>query len=118
MLKFISSLFCFVFSATAAALFSFTTTFSFAVSSGTSFFISSRILGIFDMSLSAISSTFALLSCIIIPVMLLLVVIILSCDTYHFLNASAVLVTDLDEVLMMTIVLVCTTFIFKLIGNF
>ena len=65
-----------------------------------------------------ISSTFALLSCIIIPVMLLLVVIILSCDTYHFLNASAVLVTDLDEVLMMTIVLVCTTFIFKLIGNF
>lgn len=65
-----------------------------------------------------ISSTFALLSCIIIPVMLLLVVIILSCDTYHFLNASAVLVTDLDEVLVMTIVLVCTTFIFKLIGNF
>ena len=65
-----------------------------------------------------ISSTFALLSCIIIPVILVLVVLILSCDTYQVFNASPSVVSDLDRVLIVTIMLVCTTFVFKLIGNF
>ena len=65
-----------------------------------------------------LSSTFALLSCIIIPVMLVLAVLILSCDTYQVFNASPSIVTDLDQVLIVTIILVCTTFVFKLIGNF
>ena len=65
-----------------------------------------------------LSSTFVLLSCIIIPVMLVLAMLILSCDTYYFFNASPSIVTDLDQVLIVTIILVCTTFVFKLIGNF
>ena len=65
-----------------------------------------------------ISSTFVLLSCIIIPVILVLVVLVLSCDTYHLFNASPSKVGGLDTVLIVTIMLVCTTFVFKLIGNF
>ena len=65
-----------------------------------------------------VSSTFALLSCIIIPVILVLVVLVLTCDTYHVFNASPSIVNDLDMVLIVTIILVCTTFVFKLIGNF
>ena len=65
-----------------------------------------------------ISSTFALLSCIIIPVILVLIGLILSCDTYHVFNASPSMVNDLDMVLIVTIMLVCITFVFKLIGNF
>ena len=65
-----------------------------------------------------VSSTFALLSCIIIPVILVLVVLILSCDTYQIFNASPSIISDLDTVLIVTVLLVCTTFVFKLIGNF
>lgn len=65
-----------------------------------------------------VSSTFALLSCIIIPVILVLAVLILSCDTYQIFNASPSIISDLDMVLIVTILLVCTTFVFKLIGNF
>jgi len=65
-----------------------------------------------------ISSTFALLSCIIIPVILVLAVLILTCDTYQVFNASPSIVNDLDMVLIVTVMLVCTTFVFKLIGNF
>ena len=65
-----------------------------------------------------VSSTFALLSCIIIPVILVLAVLILTCDTYQVFNASPSIVNDLDMVLIVTVMLVCTTFVFKLIGNF
>lgn len=65
-----------------------------------------------------VSSTFALLSCIIIPVILILAVLILSCDTYQIFNASPSIISDLDTVLIVTVLLVCTTFVFKLIGNF
>lgn len=65
-----------------------------------------------------VSSTFALLSCVIIPVILVLVGLIVSCDTYQVFNASPSMVNDLDMVLIVTILLVCTTFVFKLIGNF
>lgn len=64
-----------------------------------------------------VSSTFALLSCIIIPVILVLAVLILSCDTYQIFNASPSIISDLDTVLIVTVLLVCTTFVFKLIGN-
>ena len=65
-----------------------------------------------------VSSTFALLSCVIIPVILVLVGLILSCDTYQIFNASPSIISDLDTVLIVTVLLVCTTFVFKLIGNF
>ena len=65
-----------------------------------------------------ISSTFAMLTCIIIPVLLILLLLIALSDPYEVLNAEPEKVSHLDQVLMVTVTLVCTSFIFKLIGNF
>ena len=67
---------------------------------------------------SLISSTFALLTCIIIPVLIILLLLIFACDPYQVLNACPSKVDHLEQVLMVTVTLVCTSFIFKLIGNF
>ena len=67
---------------------------------------------------SLVSSTFALLSCIIIPVMLVLLLLIAVGDPYQVFNAAPAKVPHLDQVLMVTVILVCTSFVFKLIGNF
>ena len=67
---------------------------------------------------SLISSTFAMLTCIIIPVLLILLLLIYVCDPYPIFNTSPSKVAHLEQVLMVTVTLVCTSFIFKLIGNF
>ena len=67
---------------------------------------------------SLISSTFAMLTCIIIPVLLILLFLIAISDPYTVFNAASSKVANLDQVLMVTVILVCTSFIFKLIGNF
>ena len=67
---------------------------------------------------SLVSSTFAMLACIIIPTMLLLLLLIAACDPYQLFNATPEKAPHLDKVLMVTILLVCTSFVFKLIGNF
>lgn len=67
---------------------------------------------------SLVSSTFAMLSCIIIPVMFVLLLLIMVGDPYHIFNATPDKAPHLDKVLMVTVILVCTSFIFKLIGNF
>ena len=67
---------------------------------------------------SLISSTFAMLTCIIIPVLLILLLLIAISDPYMVFNADPSKVVQLDQVLMITVTLVCTSFIFKLIGNF
>ena len=67
---------------------------------------------------SLVSSTFAMLTCIMLPAMVVLLAIILMSDTYGFLNVSQLEVGDLDTVLMVTVIFVCSTFIFKLTGNF
>ena len=67
---------------------------------------------------SLVSSTFAMLSCIIIPVMLVLLLLIAVGDPYQVFNAAPAKVPHLDQVLMVTVILVCTSFVFKLIGNF
>ncbi|MBO6256309.1 MAG: hypothetical protein J6O49_22125, partial [Bacteroidaceae bacterium] len=64
-----------------------------------------------------ISSAFAMLLCIMIPCMILLCTLSLLCDTYSFLNVMPQKIPHLNRVLIITIVLVCTTFIFKLTGN-
>jgi len=66
---------------------------------------------------SLISSTFAMLTCIMTPTAIILVGIILGCDTYHFLNVSQQEIPDLNRILIISVILVCSTFIFKLIGN-
>ncbi len=71
-----------------------------------------------EQARSLISSTFAMLSCIMLPTMALLLLLVHFADTYDFLNVSSQEVGNLDKVLMVTIAFVCSTFIFKLIGNF
>ena len=66
---------------------------------------------------SLVSSTFAMLTYIIIPTLLVLLVLIMTCDNYQLLNVEPDKVADLDQILMVTVTLVCTTFIFKLIGT-
>ena len=65
-----------------------------------------------------ISSTFAILACMMVLAIILLIAIVLFFDTYGFLNVDPKLVTTLDTVLIIVIILVCSTFVFKLIGNF
>lgn len=67
---------------------------------------------------SLISSTFAMLISIMLPTALVLVGLIAGCDTYQFLNVSRQEISDLDNILITSVILVCSTFIFKLIGNF
>jgi len=67
---------------------------------------------------SLISSTFAMLTCIIVPVLVILLLLIVIGDPYFVFNAAPSKVAHLDLVLMVTVTLVCTSFIFKLIGNF
>ncbi|MBR5084587.1 MAG: MATE family efflux transporter [Prevotella sp.] len=67
---------------------------------------------------SLVSSTFAMLTCIMIPAMVILLSLIYFGDMYGFLNVSHDRVSSLDTILIITIVFVCSTFIFKLIGNF
>ena len=67
---------------------------------------------------SLISSTFAMLTYIIIPVMVVLLVLVTNLDNYQLLNIEPSKTSNLNHVLAASIILVCTTFIFKLIGNF
>ena len=71
-----------------------------------------------DGARSLVSSAFAMLAAIMVPAMVLLSLLILVCDTYGALNVSHQEVQGLDRVLVITVVLVCSTFILKLIGNF
>lgn len=65
-----------------------------------------------------VSSTFAMLSYIIIPTLILMLAAFMTLDTYGLLNVEPDKVADLNNVLIVTGTLVCTTFVFKLIGNF
>ena len=67
---------------------------------------------------SLISSTFALLTFIIIPAMFIMIVLIWTCNTYSLFNVNNEVINNLDNVLTVKVVMVCSTFIFKLIGNF
>jgi len=67
---------------------------------------------------SLVSSTFAMLTCIIIPVMFVLFLLIMAGDPYLVFNATPDKTPYLEQVLMVTVILVCTSFVFKLIGNF
>lgn len=67
---------------------------------------------------SLISSTFAMLTYIIVPAMIILIALVWLCNTYSLFNVDPSIINNLDEVLTVTVILVCSTFIFKLIGNF
>ena len=66
----------------------------------------------------AVSSTFFMLILFIVPVALLVNIWIWSADTYAFFNVDSNIVNNLDPILSVAAIFVCSTFIFKFIGNF
>ena len=65
-----------------------------------------------------VSSTFAMLTAIMLPVMMILLLFEWQADNYRLFNVDSSVVSDFDIVLMATTPLVCSTFILKFIGNF
>lgn len=66
----------------------------------------------------AVSSTFFMLMLIVIPAVILLILIVRFADVYSFFSCSESLVPGLRDVLVVTLVFVGSTFIFKFLGNF
>lgn len=66
---------------------------------------------------TSVSSTFGMLVILIIPIAILLMVLVNVIDLYSVLNVDKTIVNNLTKVFMMSIALICSTFIFKFIGN-
>lgn len=64
-----------------------------------------------------VSSTLAMLGCIVIPVMGILCVSIWYTDVFSFLNVDEALIPDLRIALLASVIFVCMTFVLKFIGN-
>ena len=64
-----------------------------------------------------VSSTVAMLFCIVLPVLFVLLLLVWKTDIYALLNVSATLVPELRPALMSAVTLVCMTFVLKFIGN-
>lgn len=64
-----------------------------------------------------VSSTFAILLCIVLPVCLLASLLVWTTDIYGFLNVSREIIPELRTALVSAIILVCITFVMKTIGN-
>ena len=71
-----------------------------------------------DDARQVVSSTFAMLALIIIPVSIILCFLIGLCDTNSMLNVDCGIIPNLSEILIVGVAFVCATFIFKFIGNF
>lgn len=65
-----------------------------------------------------VSSTIAMLTVIIVPVCILLVMLEVFGDVYGLFNVSTEKVGNLSSVLVVSTILVCSTFILKFLGNF
>lgn len=65
-----------------------------------------------------VSSTLFMLIMVIVPVIILINILIWFTDTYSFFNIESSIVGNLNVILATTSILVCSTFIFKFIGNF
>lgn len=64
-----------------------------------------------------VSSTMAMLFCIIIPVIAVLSVLIWYADVYTFFNVSESIIPEFRIVLVASVILVCLTFVMKSVGN-
>ena len=64
-----------------------------------------------------VSSTMAMLACVVLPVMLILLWLIWHTDVYAFLNVEPNLLPELRTALTSAVVLVCLTFVMKSVGN-
>lgn len=65
-----------------------------------------------------VSNTFFMLVLIIVPIFLILLATVNISDIYAFLNVDEAAVPGLYNTLSIALLLVCSTFIFKFIGNF
>ncbi len=65
----------------------------------------------------AVSSTLAMLICIVTPVLCLLILLTLSTDVYAFLNITQADIPELRIALIYAITFICITFVLKFIGN-
>lgn len=65
----------------------------------------------------AVSSTVAMLCCIMLPIMLILLMLIWQCDMYTFLNVAPDSIPELRVSLVSAVILVCITFVMKFINN-
>lgn len=64
-----------------------------------------------------VSSTMAMLVCIVFPLLLLLLLLIWNTDVYVFLNVHPNIIPELRTALVCAVTLVCMTFVLKFIGN-
>lgn len=64
-----------------------------------------------------VSSTMAMLVCIVLPLAVVLSVLVWYSDVYGFLNVSPTIIPELRIALSSAVILVCCTFVFKFIGN-
>ena len=64
-----------------------------------------------------VSSTIVMLVCIIVPLTVLLCMLILTTNVFSFFNVDATIIPDLRFALLSAVILVCMTFVFKVVGN-
>ena len=65
-----------------------------------------------------ISSTIAMLTCIVFPLLIVLILLTWTTDVYGFLNIIPEEIPELRIALVYAIIFVCMTFVMKFIGNF
>lgn len=70
-----------------------------------------------DKARRLVSSTMAMLICIMMPILLVLLLLIWQTDVYTFFNVSPAIIPELRTALLAAVVLVCITFVLKFIGN-
>lgn len=78
---------------------------------------SSLALGKTKEAREFVSNTFIMLILIITPAFLILLSLVANCDIYAFLNVDESVVKNLDKIIITALIFVCSTFIFKFIGN-
>ncbi len=67
---------------------------------------------------NTVSSTLYMLFLVIVPIVIIINLLIWLTDTYSFFNIDSGIVGNLDLILTIATIFVCSTFIFKSIGNF
>lgn len=65
----------------------------------------------------AVSSTMAMLICIVVPLAAILLALIWNGNVYSFFNVSEHIIPDLRTALSAAVIIVCLTFVFKFVGN-
>lgn len=64
-----------------------------------------------------VSSTVAILACIVLPILATLLLLIWYTDVYEFFNVDASIIPELRTALLCAVTLVCSTFVLKFISN-